>query len=1105
MKKLLLYLVIVLLAILISCELDEGSGGTDPTDPDTDKEITVTTPKSGDSLAIGGSFLISWVSNTTEKINIDFTTDSGISWLNIASGLTDLGSYVWNPIPNTVSDGCKVRVMTTDSTVVGVSDGAFSIVPMGEGVKSLGLIRPNGGELLVVGSEFIVHWTSTLVANISLELSTDNGNTWITIVDSYQAETSQYTWSPIPNIPSSECLIRIKDIADAAILDISNAAFIISDAKELIVTAPNGGESWISNSAYMITWFSSQVANVSIDYTTNNGVSWTSIASNVPSNGLYQWEPVPNTPSNNAKIRITNIDGGFPTDESNGVFSITPEEYIRVVHPNGGENFQAGSAQYITWQSSIPGSAMVDQPGAGGAALTKSGKVYKKSKILKKGKSGSFTDTELNKNGGNEVLAINSVKIEYSTNNGANWTLITESTPNNGTFLWSEVPAENSSLCIVRISDADDNMPFDISDASFQISDATVLEQVIRLIAPNGGEVFEAGTTQNITWAASSIENFDLEFSIDNGNTWNIIATSVQGAAFEWRLPLDLNSPITKVRVSDNEDGLPFDESDGNFTVRPAESITVISPTAGEVYDAGQPILIEWIATGIENVGIQYTTTNGLGSFEEPPFYTVTPSTPNTGSLETSFSIPSNGYYVTVYDATDAAPLARSIGTFSVTGQVFGSITVLKPATGDSLYGGTTEEIKWTSEYVENIKIEFSQNFGATWETIVESTPSDGSYMWDPVPQITSDLCALRMSNVLKSEVSGTSPGPFVIAEQAQQIAGEPASIYLVSQTFSSIGVTESGSPETSQITFEIQDSSGLPIDFAHSVNVSFRFGARPGGGEFLAPTISPTDDKGRVNVNLSSGTIAGSVQVIAEIDYEGDIIRSRPVNIAIHGGLPNSDHFAIGSDQSNYAYYNILNGSSTVTAVVGDQYSNPVKQGTVVYFSTEGGIIEGSSLTDNLGRATVTLISGSPLPNDPVFGEGFFWVTGHTIDENDSQISANVRVLYSGDPVVTILPRTFNIPNGGSVSFTYTIVDINNNPLAPTNRYTVIIETAGDAQASGATFFVMPDTQTGYTTFGFTVSDSTPDEVKPASISVSVKTEGPNDIGEDTVFGTTN
>lgn len=337
------------------------------------------------------------------------------------------------------------------------------------------------------------------------------------------------------------------------------------------------------------------------------------------------------------------------------------------------------------------------------------------------------------------------------------------------------------------------------------------------------------------------------------------------------------------------------------------------------------------------------------------------------------------------------------------------------------------------------------------------------------------------------------------------QIAGEPASIFLVSQSLESIGVTESGSPETAKIVFEVQDSSGNPIDLDHAVMVNFRFGASPGGGEILAPGTIKTDAAGQVTVNLTSGTIAGAVQIIGEIDFEGQKITSKPVNITIHGGLPDLDHFAVGSDQLNYPYYNILNGQGLVTALVGDKYTNPVRPGTAVYFSTTAAVVQGSALTDDKGLASVNVISGNPLPNDPTYGPGFFYVTASTINENEESISTQTRVLFSGIPQLTVSPQTIDIANGGSQSFSYTVMDQNGNPLAPGNNYTVSISTSGDAEVGGDIAIQMPDTQFGHTSFHFSIVDTDAEELKPSAITATISVQGPNGRASLSISGSTN
>ena len=128
----------------------------------------------------------------------------------------------------------------------------------------------------------------------------------------------------------------------------------------------------------------------------------------------------------------------------------------------------------------------------------------------------------------------------------------------------------------------------------------------------------------------------------------------------------------------------------------------------------------------------------------------------------------------------------------------------------------------------------------------------------------------------------------------------DPATINLLSQSAENIGVRESGSIEVAEITFEVRDSSGVTIDLDHKVVVHFKLEQSPGGGEFLFPDSATTNGKGQVEVALNSGTIAGVAQVSAEINFNGKIIRSKPVLIAIHGGLPDLAHFSIAFQQRN-------------------------------------------------------------------------------------------------------------------------------------------------------------------------------------------------------------
>ena len=305
------------------------------------------------------------------------------------------------------------------------------------------------------------------------------------------------------------------------------------------------------------------------------------------------------------------------------------------------------------------------------------------------------------------------------------------------------------------------------------------------------------------------------------------------------------------------------------------------------------------------------------------------------------------------------------------------------------------------------------------------------NYKLDSTRVIVTNIENVNIPQIQLKEITGGGTTP----------SGDPVSIYLAGITNTIIGVKESGSAETTRITFVVQDSSGIPIDENHSVVVNFLIGAGPGGGEFLSPYSVETNAEGLAAVNLTSGIKAGTVQVIARINYLSKVISSLPVGVTIHGGLPDYDHFSIAPVLLNFPGYDIFGVTDEIVAFVGDKYANPVRPETAVYFTSTGGIIEGSTLTNDQGIGSVDLIAALPKPFHPTLGAGFATVTASTIDENSNTISRETIVLFSGIPQVSINPNSILIPNGGSQSFQYYVGDENGNPLAGGTTVSVNIQ----------------------------------------------------------------
>lgn len=94
-------------------------------------------------------------------------------------------------------------------------------------------------------------------------------------------------------------------------------------SQSITLTSPNGGETLNYGTSFNISWTSSGLADVNIDYSINGGVNWTNIASNVPTPGSYLWV-IPNAPTTQALIKISK---NSISDISNSFFFIKSPQF----------------------------------------------------------------------------------------------------------------------------------------------------------------------------------------------------------------------------------------------------------------------------------------------------------------------------------------------------------------------------------------------------------------------------------------------------------------------------------------------------------------------------------------------------------------------------------------------------------------------------------------------------------------------------------------------------------------------------------------------------------------------------------------------------------
>ena len=90
----------------------------------------------------------------------------------------------------------------------------------------------------------------------------------------------------------------------------------------------------------------------------------------------------------------------------------------------------------------------------------------------------------------------------------------------------------------------------------------------IKVLSPNGGENWEANSTQIIKWESKNISNLKIEYSLSDGLDWIIINSSVEASAgeYSWSIPYVQRSEVL-IRISDASNQDVYDMNNETFSI----------------------------------------------------------------------------------------------------------------------------------------------------------------------------------------------------------------------------------------------------------------------------------------------------------------------------------------------------------------------------------------------------------------------------------------------------------------------------------------------------------------------------------------------------------
>jgi DNA-binding beta-propeller fold protein YncE len=190
------------------------------------------------------------------------------------------------------------------------------------------------------------------------------------------------------------------------------------------------------------------------------------------------------------------------------------------------------------------------------------------------------------------------------------------------------------------------------------------LDNTITIINPTSSTTWAPGNPADITWSSTgTISNVKID--LYKGTTFKetIISSTANDGTYTWAT---VNSTLAdgtdyKVRVSSTTDSGLYDESDA-FTIE-GRSITVTSPTSGDIWSTGQSVNITWTSTG------------AISSYVDIDVYKGTTLAAYASSIDNdgiypwivdSFFVEGTDYKIRISDDTDASIYGESgIFTFN--------------------------------------------------------------------------------------------------------------------------------------------------------------------------------------------------------------------------------------------------------------------------------------------------------------------------------------------------------------------------------------------------------------------------------------------------------
>ncbi len=254
--------------------------------------------------------------------------------------------------------------------------------------------------------------------------------------------------------------------------------------------------------------------------------------------------------------------------------------------------------------------------------------------------------------------------------------------------------------------------------------------QLLTVVTPNGGEIWNSGTVHSITWTSVSLAIARIEYRSAPGAPWQLVA-DVPGylGSYAWAVPYD-PSATAKVRIHDPWDGFPTDSSNAIFTI----AAPVVQETPAALSYGAHPLGSTTLDTlRLTNAGtgpLVVSAVTTLGTAFTPGRASLTLAPGESDTIGVTFRPTLAIEYGDVLSLTVNTPAGQIAVPLNGAGTDTLMLALASPKGGEDWQYNTTRWIQWRSALVNTVSLDY-QTAPGPWIVIADSVPAAlGHYGW---------------------------------------------------------------------------------------------------------------------------------------------------------------------------------------------------------------------------------------------------------------------------------------------------------------------------------------------------------------------------------------